>query len=349
MATNRWFVLLVGIAVTFATLAYAGPAPTATRTTDTAAAAATSADTVTALLDGLQTMGVVTSAQHDALKQKMAAAGTTNAARADALLEGLQNMGVVTPEQSATLKQRIETAPDAQLTNASLSSQEAGAGPAQPLVTFIPGQVGIHAGKYDFTVSGEFNAFYDHDRPDRSGRYAGALGLASTNAVPSSSIRDGLLPGCLTFNMSTHEAGWDVGVTFGMWPEVQNNSSSPVAAHLTGSPNNFGAGAPQALSTPGIDFRQQFVTIGKAKYGTVKIGRDTGLFGRDAIFNDFTLMGAGTNFGSFNGIRQCPSGQRHLGPYRCWLCLHRLHAADHLLLTEVPWRAGAIRHLPALQ
>ena len=49
-----------------------------------------------------------------------------------------------------------------------------------------------------------------------------------------------------------------------------------------------------ALGVPGIDFRQQFATLGQAHFGTLKIGRDLGLFGQEAILNDMTLLGAGS-------------------------------------------------------
>jgi predicted porin len=74
-------------------------------------------------------------------------------------------------------------------------------------------------------------------------------------------------------------------VFFGIWPGIQNNNQ-------TGGTN--GTGGTQALGTPGIDFRQQFATLGKPHFGTLKIGRDLGFFGQEAILNDMTLLGAGS-------------------------------------------------------
>jgi len=42
-----------------------------------------------------------------------------------------------------------------------------------------------------------------------------------------------------------------------------------------------------------VDVRQAFFTIGTPEMGTVKIGRDYGIFGANAILNDMTLLGAG--------------------------------------------------------
>jgi predicted porin len=49
------------------------------------------------------------------------------------------------------------------------------------------------------------------------------------------------------------------------------------------------------LSTPGIDARQAYFTFGDVSWGTIKMGRDIGLFGKDAILDDMTLLGVGTS------------------------------------------------------
>ncbi len=186
---------------------------------------------------------------------------------------------------------------------------------AAKVVTAMDSGVGFHVGQFDVSISGEINGFYVHDRADNSSGldttvpnsqaqgFACALCSASTGAQPSSSIRNGLLPGDLSFKIATQERGIDVAVFFGIWPEIQNNS-------LLGNgrpPQSFGGvvatngganGATNALGTPGIDFRQQFATIGKAHLGTLKIGRDLGLFGQEGILYDMTLLGAGTPNGN---------------------------------------------------
>ena len=42
-----------------------------------------------------------------------------------------------------------------------------------------------------------------------------------------------------------------------------------------------------------------FGTIGTPSFGTVKVGRDIGLFASDAILNDLTLFGVGTPLNNF--------------------------------------------------
>jgi predicted porin len=44
----------------------------------------------------------------------------------------------------------------------------------------------------------------------------------------------------------------------------------------------------------GVDVRQVYFTVGKPDFGTVKLGRDYGVFGSNAILSDMTLLGVGT-------------------------------------------------------
>ncbi len=170
---------------------------------------------------------------------------------------------------------------------------------AAKVVTAMDSGVGFHVGQFDVAISGEINGFYVHDRSDRTGSNDTGCILcsASTGAQPNSSIRNGLLPGDLSFKISTQSHGWDTSVFFGIWPEIQSLAPSALFGSRV-STNVGGNGAPNSLGTPGIDFRQQFVTFGRPHLGTVKIGRDLGYFGQEAILNDFTLLGAGTPNGN---------------------------------------------------
>jgi len=42
-------------------------------------------------------------------------------------------------------------------------------------------------------------------------------------------------------------------------------------------------------------FRQSFITFGDKTWGSVKLGKDIGIFASDAILNDMTLLGVGSN------------------------------------------------------
>jgi hypothetical protein len=214
------------------------------------------------------------------------------------LLEVLRANGAINQQQYETLRQRIgpaattPTGPPHELVEAaSPEAQGAPAAKANPnpkIITMMDKGVGVHVGAVDVTISGEINGFYDHDRVSKSAAVIDG-GLASTGNTDSSSVRNGLLPGNFSINLATHQMGYDVGVTFGFYPGL--NSVSGV-----GGANS--AGNPAALGTTGIDFRQQFATVGKKPMGTFKVGRDIGLFGQEAILNDFSLLGVGSTGGN---------------------------------------------------
>jgi predicted porin len=98
-----------------------------------------------------------------------------------------------------------------------------------------------------------------------------------------------LLPAALVFSATSRQANLDVDVTIGFYPGINSDLGG-------GSVN--GSGNPSALQSPGIDARQVYFTFGDASWGTVKLGRDIGLFGKDAILDDMTLLGVGTALGN---------------------------------------------------
>ncbi len=53
-----------------------------------------------------------------------------------------------------------------------------------------------------------------------------------------------------------------------------------------------------ALDFSSVDARQVYMTVGNEKMGTVKAGRDFGLFGFDAVIGDMSLQGTGASFAS---------------------------------------------------
>ncbi len=146
--------------------------------------------------------------------------------------------------------------------------------------------IDVAAGDWKLDFSGNVNAFYvgtSCDTPSATGQtVTGGLACAGDN---SSSIRNGLLPAAFVFSATTRQSDFDVGVTIGFYPGI--NSS------LGGAVN--GPGNPSALQSPGIDARQAFFTFGDASWGTVKMGRDIGIFGKDAILLDMTLLGVGSS------------------------------------------------------
>jgi len=145
--------------------------------------------------------------------------------------------------------------------------------------------IDFNAGDWKVDVSGNVNAFYVGAGCD-NGPASSTLvtgGLACTGS-DSAAVRNGLLPAALVFSATSRQGDLDVGVTIGLYPGINSSAAAGVN----------GAGLPQALQTPGIDARQAFFTFGDASWGTIKMGRDIGIFAKDAILDDMTLLGVGS-------------------------------------------------------
>lgn len=125
-------------------------------------------------------------------------------------------------------------------------------------------------------ISGYVNAYYT--TVSCSGDTVGGVALAGRalgcGGQPNrTTIGNGLLPNALVTKFTTQQEGIDVGAQIGI-----------MAHTATGD----------ALSAnSGVDIRQAFFTLGTPDFGTVKLGRDYGVFGSNAILSDMTLVGAG--------------------------------------------------------
>ena len=159
-----------------------------------------------------------------------------------------------------------------------------------PISNAVAG-IDVQAGDWKIDFAGNVNAFYVGTSCDDGSPSTTTVtgGLACTGADHSTSIRNGLLPAALVFNATTRQSDFDIDVTIGFYPGINSD--------LGGGAVN-GSGNPSALQSPGIDARQVYFTFGDASWGTVKMGRDIGLFGKDAILDDMTLLGVGTALGN---------------------------------------------------
>jgi predicted porin len=161
-----------------------------------------------------------------------------------------------------------------------------------PMTRAVAG-IDVAAGDWKIDFSGNVNAFYVDSQCDDGLNTAVTGGLACTNGPNSTdhstAIRNGLLPAALVFSATTRQDDFDIDVTIGFYPGINSD--------LGGGAVN-GSGNPSALQSSGIDARQIYFTFGDASWGTVKMGRDIGLFGKDAILDDMTLLGMGTASGN---------------------------------------------------
>lgn len=159
------------------------------------------------------------------------------------------------------------------------------------------------AGDWDLSVGGIVNAYYTHTRCSGAQSVGGlalatqALGCGGTTG--RTVIGNGLLPNALTTTAKTRQEGLDIGATLMIGAAVASGDA------ISNNSN--------------VDVRQGFVTFGNADMGTVKLGRDYGLFGAPAILGDMTLIGAGAPVSATQRNRvtlgHIGSGYTYLGTY----------------------------------
>ena len=139
----------------------------------------------------------------------------------------------------------------------------------------------IPAGEWTVDIGGNVNAFYVSSRKTGSTIVGDLTALPADTAQRSSnSITTGLLPNFLSVSGSTRQN--DLDVTFLI-------SINPGGA----TPNPLSSGSAN-------ENRQAFMTFGDKSWGSVKLGKDLGIFASDAILNDMTLLGVGSGAASRN-------------------------------------------------
>jgi predicted porin len=156
----------------------------------------------------------------------------------------------------------------------------------------------IPAGDWTLDVNGNVNAFANYTRADTgtgtvvanaaNGCTAASLVCGGLASAPDSAsvgqdrtklgINTGLLPSWLGFTGTTRQNDVDVAFTISMQPNVSDNAAAGDA------------------KTP--LFRQTYLTFGDKSWGSIKLGKDIGIFASDAILNDMTLLGVGAGAGN---------------------------------------------------
>ena len=140
----------------------------------------------------------------------------------------------------------------------------------------------IPAGDWTLDIGGVVNAYYTHTTfSGDAGAGAGPLGLGDGDGDSTSNITTGLLPNYLSVSGKTRQNDLDVGFTISI-----NPGASTTQAGIQGSQQ---------------ENRQAFLTFGDASWGSIKLGKDLGIYASDAILNDMTLLGVGSGAGSLAG------------------------------------------------
>ena len=129
------------------------------------------------------------------------------------------------------------------------------------------------AGEWTVDMNGNVNAFATMTNAKDSSTIGGGLAVKKGNDQDIAAIQTGLLPNWLGFTATTRQNDLDTSVTISYQP---------------------GAGGTEALTVGGnTENRQAFLTFGDKSWGSVKVGKDLGIFGSTAILNDMTLLGVG--------------------------------------------------------
>ena len=133
------------------------------------------------------------------------------------------------------------------------------------------------AGEWTVDMNGNVNAFAVLQSADDSNSVAGGLATTKNNDQDQVGINTGLLPSWLGFTATTRQNDLDTSVTISFQPGAGNTTA------LKGGNSNNAA----------TENRQAFLTFGDKSWGSVKVGKDLGIFGSTAILNDMTLLGVG--------------------------------------------------------
>ena len=133
-------------------------------------------------------------------------------------------------------------------------------------------------------INGTINGFYVVRDAKSINRATGA-----ETSTTNSALTNGLLPGWINFVATTRSQGLDIKAHISFAPGINNNSDT--VGLPIGNPNP-GSGTP-ANPYSQIDTRNVYFQFGNSEWGTLKFGRDIGLFGQNIILSDMTLLGVG--------------------------------------------------------
>jgi predicted porin len=145
----------------------------------------------------------------------------------------------------------------------------------------------IPAGDWTIDIGGNVNAYYTHTKFDGDFDVPGVEDKANV-------VQTGLLPSALGIGGKTRQNDLDIAFQFTFFTGVDSGGA---LSSVTGI-NGGAYGAPSgAAGSNTLNIRQAYMTFGDKSWGTIKGGRDLGIFGSDAILSDMTLLGVGVGAG----------------------------------------------------
>ena len=140
----------------------------------------------------------------------------------------------------------------------------------------------IPAGDWTLDIGGVVNAYYTSTRQSGDLTNGSApLGIGNDAGKTTSNITTGLLPNYLSVSGKTRQNDLDVAFTISINPGASTTSAGKQSSQQ--------------------ENRQAFLTFGDASWGSIKLGKDLGIYASDAILNDMTLLGVGSGAGFLAG------------------------------------------------
>ena len=153
----------------------------------------------------------------------------------------------------------------------------------------------IPAGEWTMDINGNVNAFAIFNKADHNSTVTGGVANKkdATGEKNTQGINTGLLPSWIGFTGTTRQNDTDVSFTISIQPNASDN-------RVHGDDGT-------------ILNRQTFVTFGDKSWGSIKLGKDLGIFASDAILNDMTLLGVGAVGGGTGGVNAASGNATTIG------------------------------------
>jgi len=147
----------------------------------------------------------------------------------------------------------------------------------------------IPAGDWTLDINGNVNGYANFTKLKGTTNIAGGIvGPRQAHQDNNQTITTGLLPAWIGFTGKTRQNDLDVEFTISLQPGIAANDISGDGAFVDGTASSNGS---KVLN------RQTYLSFGDKSWGSIKIGKDLGVFASDAILNDMTLLGVGSGVG----------------------------------------------------
>ncbi len=174
----------------------------------------------------------------------------------------------------------------------------------------------IPAGEWTLDINGNVNGYANWTSVDTSGANTGsaiAVGKDGQGQSNAKSIQTGLLPAWLGFTGKTRQNDLDVEFTISMQPGISSDDVTGDGATGVGGSTNVGARTRSTFLN-----RQTYLSFGDKSWGSIKVGKDLGIYASDAILNDMTLLGVGSGAGLSSTLNSTAGGIGTGYQYAAW-------------------------------